>query len=162
MPSYNSLISNLAGMGLGKDVLDKALGDDPYVRLAVVQMTERVRDTWQQIWDEAEAAPGSAVQPKFPGSHPYATGQYRGSLVVEYKVTATGYFEGCVRTRDRKAFHLEYGTKVDTKQGSKFGPFTPTAEYAPARRTIDRLGGRRGSGDPAPNQPTGRNWAGSV
>jgi len=161
MPSYSSLISNLAGMGLGKEVLDRAMGADPYVRLAVVQMTEKVRDTWQQLWDEAGTEAGSAVQPKQSG-HPYQTGQYRSSLIISYNVTATGYFEGCVRTTDRKAFHLEYGTKADTKQGSIFGPNTPTAEYAPARRTIDRLGGRRGSGQPAENQPTGRNWAGSI
>ena len=143
MPSYSSVISQLAEFGLTRAELDAAIGRDPYVRAAVINMTVKARDTWQEIWDEAEPS----------GSHPYETVQYRGSLTIEYNTSPTGYFTGTVRTRDRKAFWLEYGTQHET--------FT-TPEFAPARKTIDRLNGSRGDGLPKSGQPSGKNWAGNV
>jgi hypothetical protein len=146
------MVGTLSEMGLTKAEVEAAIGRDPYVRAAVINMTNKVKETWQQIWDEAEYESGG-VTPK-QGGHPYETGQYKESLEVTYEYTATGMLIGTVRTRDRKAFWLEYGTKADTKQGSPWGPNTPTAEYAPARKTVDRLGGRRGA--------DGVNWAGDV
>lgn len=121
MPSTNAvaILNDLAAIGITKASLDAAIGTDPFIRAAVIQMTEKVRDTWQQMWDEA-------------GPHPYQTGAYRGSLTIEYETKPSGYFNGVVRTRDRKAFWLEYGTDK-------------MREFAPARRTIEALNGKSGT-----------------
>lgn len=139
MPTTVSIIGGIADMGVTREIIDKALGSDPYVKAAVIEMTNKVKETWESIWDEV-------------GPHPYETDTYRSSLQVTYETKPSGYFNGVVRTRDRKAFWLEYGT----------GGSTPTPEFAPARKTVDRLNGTRGSGESAPGQPSGKNWAGNV
>ena len=133
LTGYTGVMSQLAEVGITQAKIDAAIGSSPTIRAAVIQMTEKVRDTWQEIWDEGDD------QHKYPG-HPYETPIYRNSLTTELEEKPSGYINGVVRTMDRKAFWLEYGT-------------VRMAEFAPAAKTIARLGGRRGDG---------RNWAGDV
>lgn len=138
--SWMSILSDLAEVGITEAKIDQAIANDPVVKGAVIMMTEKVRDTWQEIWDEAEPV----------GKHPYETGSYRESIRCEYVTKPSGYFHGVVRTRDPKAHWLEYGT-------------ARTPEFAPARRTVDYFNGAGGDDHVCgPDRANGGNEAGSV
>ena len=52
-----------------------------------------------------------------------------------------GHGKAVVGTRYWKAHMIEYGTGPDTKDGSRFGPNTPTPEFAPGAKTAAHFGG---------------------
>ena len=149
--SWTSMLSELADVGITEAKIDAVIATDPIVRAGVIMMTEKVRDTWQQIWDEAEPV----------GEHPYETGGYRESIHCEYVTSPRLY--GIVRTTDPAAHWIEYGTGPDKKMGSPWGPNTPTPEFAPAQRTIDYFRGSKGDAHfCGPDRTNGGNEVGSV
>lgn len=67
---------------------------------------------------------------------PIETGKYAAGIEVQrrrnrVRVVATAWY----------SHFVEYGTGPDTKKGSKFGPDTPTPEFAVFARTAAAFGG---------------------
>lgn len=68
---------------------------------------------------------------------PVRTGEYAASV----KVLKVRQGKALVGTNFWKAHFIEFGTSDDTKEGSKFGPDTPTPEFAPGAKTAHHFGG---------------------
>lgn len=69
---------------------------------------------------------------------PVRTGEYAASVKV-LKAPKAG--KAVVGTNFWKAHFIEFGTGDDSKEGSKFGPDTPTPEFAPGQNTAHHFGG---------------------
>lgn len=116
MPTVIGILNDLANIGITQAKLDLAIGESPLIRAEVIRVAEKTAQTWQEIWD-GDLAP-----------HPYETGAYRSSFVIEYETKPSGYFSAKVKTTRPNAHWLEYGT-------------SKMAERAPARKTIERMNG---------------------
>lgn len=113
--------------------------DNAELRRALDDFVDDVHTTWVNIWVAS-------------GPHPYTTGDYLAHIK---KTKMTKWYRGHVRNFLRKhgglpigmvyndsdvAHFVEYGTGDDKPGGnSPFGPFTPTEEFAPMRRTYARF-----------------------
>lgn len=91
-------------------------------------------------------SPGTADKPNRHGMgrHPYETGDYRDSIHIrQNRAPKTGRFvAGWTAYSDSPiANFIEFGTDVDKRMGSPWGPNTPTPEFAPAARTAHHFGG---------------------
>lgn len=72
---------------------------------------------------------------------PVRTGKAAASVHVEKRRDRDGLPHWWVGTRLWYFHFIEGGTGADTKQGSPFGPDTPTEEYAPFAKVAHRHGG---------------------
>ncbi|WP_036461156.1 HK97 gp10 family phage protein [Mycolicibacterium neoaurum] len=110
-------------------ILAAARGLDE-IRTGTADEAEKVRDEWRRI-------------------APKDTGAYAASINVRrLRRDRDGMPVFRVEADDFKAHWIEYGTGSDpdgTK--SKFGPDTPTPEFAPARRVAAMFGGTIGPAD---------------
>lgn len=101
---------------------------DAELNRAIEQSAESLAER-RKLAREAQAYARS-IAPKRTGA--YAAG-------IEVQVTKSRKVR-VVATHWTSHF-IEYGTKADTKQGSKFGPDTPTPEFAVMARTALHFGG---------------------
>ncbi|TPG31751.1 HK97 gp10 family phage protein [Mycolicibacterium hodleri] len=115
--SWIGHLEELASVGLTPADIERAVGESPAVRAEVIRMAELAAKTWQEIWDGE-------------GPHPEQTGAYRESFTITYDTKPSGEFSATVRTKRPNAHWLEYGT-------------SKMAEFAPARKTIERLNGQQ-------------------
>jgi hypothetical protein len=72
---------------------------------------------------------------------PYATGDTRESIVLERRRARFGMPHWWLISRHPNINLLEYGTGPDTKQGSTWGPNTPTPEFGMFAQTAMRYRG---------------------
>ncbi len=110
--------------------------------------SEIERQLLSQIADAAEVraesrAVAEEVKVTAVSLSPVDTGEYAGAWHVEKQLRQTdqGLPAYRVTNDDYKAHWIEYGTGEDTEKGSRFGPNTPTPEFAVARRTAAMMQG---------------------
>lgn len=75
---------------------------------------------------------------------PVDTGAYAAAWKVEPAPPVNGLPRFKVVNRHWTAHFIEFGTGKDTKEGSVFGPDTPTPEFAVAAKTAAYFGGTAG------------------
>lgn len=78
---------------------------------------------------------------------PVRTGRYAASIAVQDRPDIDGFPAKRVVAKAWYAHFVEYGTGPDTKQGSKFGPDTPTPAFAPRAKTAAQFGGDESPAD---------------
>lgn len=104
--------------GVSDEEVAKAIRESAEVDVELRKFAEEVVEVWR-------------------ANSPIRTGEYAASV----KVLKVRHGKAVVGTRYWKAHMIEYGTGPDTKDGSRFGPNTPTPEFAPGAKTAAHFGG---------------------
>lgn len=90
------------------------------------ELAEKVREHWRTL-------------------APVDTGAYAASIQIEPRSSVDGLPRFAVITRYWTAHFIEFGTGPDAPGSeSRFGPDTPTPEFAPAAKTAAYFGGTAG------------------
>jgi hypothetical protein len=108
-------------------------------------MLRRAREAAEDIRDFTRSrtpGPGpGAAHADCVHEAPYATGDTRESIVLERRRARFGMPHWWLISRHPNINLLEYGTGPDTKQGSTWGPNTPTPEFGMFAQTAMRYRG---------------------
>lgn len=104
--------------GISDEEVAKAIRESAEVDVELRKFAEEVVEVWR-------------------ANSPIRTSEYAASV----KVLKVRHGKAVVGTRYWKAHMIEYGTGPDTKDGSRFGPNTPTPEFAPGAKTAAHFGG---------------------
>jgi hypothetical protein len=130
------------------DAILDGIEDNGELRRALDDFVDDIHTTWVNIWVAS-------------GPHPYSTGEYLAHIKKEklskwYRMHVRNYLKrhmgmpiGMVYNDSPIAHFVEYGTGPDKPGGHatwigldgvrRFGPNTPTPEYAPMRKTYARF-----------------------
>lgn len=104
--------------GISDEEVERAIRESAAVDVELRKFAEEVVEVWR-------------------ANSPIRSGEYAASV----KVLKVRHGKAVVGTRFWKAHMIEYGTGPDTKTGSRFGPNTPTPEFAPGAKTAAHFGG---------------------
>lgn len=112
------MANTLRDLGISDDDLNREIENSAKVKAEKVKKAEEL------------VAYAKTIAPK-------KTGHYAAGIVVQK--TKTGKVRAAATAW--YSHFIEYGTGPDTKKGSKFGPETPTPEFAVMAKTALHFGG---------------------
>lgn len=108
----------LAKFGVSDSELAAAIASSAEVDAGLREKAQEIADYWRSV-------------------SPVDTGEYAASV----KVQKVKNGKASVGSKHWRAHLIEFGTGPDTKDGSKYGPDTPTPAFAPGAKTAAHFGG---------------------
>lgn len=113
----------LSKFGISDSELAAAIAASAEVDAGLRKKAQEIADYWRSV-------------------SPVDTGEYAASV----KVQKVRRGKAVVGSKHWRAHFIEFGTGPDTKDGSKYGPDTPTPAFAPGAKTAAHYGGTLGAG----------------